>query len=255
MKQKATKLYLRTGFLALALCAAAGVMTLPAQAAQSGAATATQVQAEGHGQSQADGAQPGGPAEQMDAPETEQQHNAYLYSSSVRWIAKKTGVPVKTLALIFEWLNSGILLVVIFYFLLKALPGVFKRRREKLAKDLVEAKQVSDDAKRRLAAIEERLSHLDAEIEAFRKRSEHEAAEEERRMHEALEAERQRIVHSAEQEIEAASAMAQRNLRRYAADLAVGQVRQSLKVDLNRDKALVAEFSKSLDGNGKGGQS
>lgn len=255
MKRKATKLYLRTGFLALALCMAVGAMTLPAQAVEAGAAAATQVQAEGHGQSHAEGAQPSGPAEQMDAPETEQQHNAYLYSSSVRWIAKKTGVPVKTLALIFEWLNSGILLIAIFYFLLKALPGVFRRRREKLAKDLVEAKQVSDDAKRRLAAIEERLSHLDAEIEAFRKRSEHEAAEEERRMHEALESERQRIVHSAEQEIEAASAMAQRNLRRYAADLAVGQVRRSLKVDLNRDKTLVAEFSKSLDGNGKGGQS
>lgn len=224
-------------------------MTLPvrAQAVHAGAATSQQ--------SQTAAAQQGGPPEQMDAPETEEQHNAYLYSSSTRWIAKKLGLPVKTTATIFEWLNSTILLFAIFYFLFKILPGIFRRRREKLAKDLVEARQLGDEAKRRLAAIEDRLSHLDAEIEAFRKRSEHEAVEEERRMHEALEAERQRIVHSAEQEIDAASAMAQRNLRRYAAELAVGQVRQSLKVDLKRDKALVADFSKSLDGNGKGGRS
>ena len=244
---------LRTGFLVLALCVAAGAMTLPvrAQAVPAGVATVAQ----SHGKSQAEAANQDGPPMQMDAPETEQQHNDYLYSSSTRWIAKKVGLPVKTTALIFEWLNSGILLIVIFYFLFKTLPGIFRQRREKLAKDLVEVKQVSDEAKRRLTVIEERLSHLDGEIEAFRKRSEQEAVEEERRMHEALEAERQRIVHSAEQEIDAASAMAQRNLRRYAADLAVGQVRQSLKVDLKRDKALVAEFSKSLDGNGKGGRS
>jgi F-type H+-transporting ATPase subunit b len=240
--------------LALALCFTAGVVVLPARA-QSAHLSAAPAAVQGRPQSQPDVKQSSGPSEGMDAPETEEQHNEYLYSPSVHWIAKKMGLPVKTTAQIFEWLNSGILLFVIFYFLFKALPGVFRRRKERLQKDLVEAKQVSDDAKRRLAAIEERLSHLDDEIAAFRKRAEHEAAEEERRMHAALEAERKRIVHSAEQEIEAASATAQRTLHHYAAELAVGQVRQSLKVDANRDKALVAEFAKSLDTNGKGGQS
>lgn len=251
MKQARTKQCLRAGLVSLVLCFAAGVVMLPASAQTSGAVVASS----GPQKSQAAAKPSGGPSEGMDAPETEEQHNEYLYSPSVHWIAKKMGLPVKTTAQIFEWLNSGILLFVIFYFLLKALPGVFRRRKERLQKDLVEAKQVSDEAKSRLAAIEERLSHLDAEIEAFRKRSETEAVDEERRMHEALEAERRRIVHSAEQEIEAASAMAQRNLRRYAAEVAVGQVRSTLKVDVSRDKALVAEFAKSLDGNGEGGQS
>jgi F-type H+-transporting ATPase subunit b len=247
------KQILRTGCLALALGLALGAMTLPARAQASHAGVAAMAQSQP--KSQVDAQKSNGPPEQMDAPETERQHKDYLYSSSVQWFAKKLGLPVKTMAQIFEWLNSGILLFVIFYFLFKALPGIFRRRTERLQKDLVEAKQVSDDAKRRLAAIEERLSHLDAEIEAFRKRSEHEAAEEERRMHEALETERQRIVHSAEQEIDAASAMAQRNLRRYAAELALGQVRSSLKVDADRDKALVAEFAKSITGKPKGEQS
>jgi len=244
------KQVLRAGFLALAFCFAAGVMTLPA-AAQSAHATVSQSQ----GKSQAETAKTSAPPMQMDSPETEQQHDAYLYSSSVQWIAKKLGLPVKTTAQIFEWLNSGILLIVIFYFLFKMLPGIFRRRTERLQKDLVEAKQVSDDAKLRLAAIEERLSHLDAEIEAFRKRSEHESAEEERRLHVALETERKRIVHSAEQEINAAGATAQRSLQRYAAELAVGHVRENLKVDVNRDKALVAEFAKSIEGQQKGGRS
>ena len=241
---------LRTGFLALALCLAAGVTTLPA-AAQAAHATASQSQ----GSSQAETAKSSAPPMQMDSPESEQQHYAYLHSPAVQWVAKKFGLSVETTSQIFEWLNSGILLFVIFYFLFKMLPGILRRRNERLQKNLVEAKQVSDDAKQRLAAIEERLSHLDAEIEAFRKRSEHEAAEEERRMHAALETERKRIVHAAEQEIEAAGAMAQRSLQRYAADLAVGHVRENLKVDANRDKALVAEFAKSIDGQQKGGRS
>jgi F-type H+-transporting ATPase subunit b len=237
--------------VALALCVGLGYATLPAQAQEAHVSAAP---AQSGQNEQPDLRKPSGPPEGMDAPETEKEHNAYLYSPSVQWISKKVGLPVQTLSHLFEWLNSGILLFVVFYFLLKALPGIFKRRQERLQKDLVEARNLSEDAKRRLAMIEERLSHLDGEIEAFRERSERESADEERRMHEALEVERQRIVHSAEQEIEAASAVAQRNLRRYAAELAVGQVRTSLKLDVSRDKALIAEFAKTLDGNGKGGK-
>ncbi len=244
---------LKSAVWTLVLCLAVGMAVVPATA-QPVQVKAAQPAGSGNGQ-QAEAAQSGGPAEQMDAPETEKQHRDYLYSSSVKWAAKKLGLSVGTMAQIFEWLNSGILLFAIFYFLFKALPKIFRRRSERLARDLVEARKESDDAKRRLAAIEERLSHLDAEIEAFRVRSQHEAAEEERRMHEALEAERQRIVHSAEQEIEAASALAQRSLRRHATELAVGQVRSSLKVDVSRDKALVDEFTKSIVGDGKGGRS
>ncbi len=240
------KQMLRAACLALALCLATGSMSVPALA-QAGSA-------QSQGKTQAGVKESSGPAMGMDAPETEQEHKDYLYSPVVQWIAKKLGLPVTTAAQIFEWLNSGILLFAIFYFLFRMLPGVFRGRSERLQKELVEAKRVSEDAKRRLAVIEERLSHLDAEIEAFRRRSEQEAGEEERRMHEALEAERQRIVHSAEQEIDAAGAVARRNLRRYAAELAVGQVRQSLKVEVSRDRALVAELGESLGGNGKGGR-
>ncbi|MGC8549227.1 MAG: hypothetical protein ACP5M4_05955 [Acidobacteriaceae bacterium] len=247
------KQILRVGCLALALCFATGGITLPASA-QAANGTVVAKSVVNPQSSPTEVKQPSGPPEQMDSPETEEQHNAYLYSPSTQWVAKEIGLSVETTATIFEWLNSGIMLFVIFYFLFKFLPGIFQRRRERLAKDLVEAKRLSDDATVRLAAIEERLSHLDDEIEAFRKRSEHEAAEEERRMHELLEAERKRIIHSAEQEIEAASAVAQRNLRSYAADLAVGQVRSNLKIDVDRDKALIAEFEKSLGGNGNGGR-
>lgn len=261
MIQGIMKSALRVGFLAVALGMTAGVMTLPAMAQAMPATTAgtsatahVTAHVTTHKTGQPEAKESSAPPEGMDAPETEEQHNAYLHSSSVRWIAKKVGLSVPVMAMIFEWLNSGILFLVIFYFVVKYLPGIFRSRKERLAKDLVEAKELSDDARRRLAVIEERLSHLDADIEAFRKRSEHEAAEEERRMHEALEGERKRIVHSAEQEIEAVSAMAQRSLRRHAAELAVGQVRSSLKVGVSRDKELVAEFAKSIAGNHKGGK-
>lgn len=237
----------------LALSMAAGVAA-PWATAEAAAVHAKVAQTASQGQKQAESEPPKSYMETMDAPETEKQHHDYLYSSSVQWIARHIGLSTETTAQIFLWVNSLITLGVIFFFLFKALPGIFRRRSERLAKDLVEAQAMSEDAKRRLVAIEERLGHLDAEIEAFRARSEHEAAEEERRMHEALEAERQRIVHSAEQEIEAAHAMAQRSLQRYAGELAVGQVRASLKVNVDRDKELVNEFAKSIAANGKGGR-
>lgn len=195
-----------------------------------------------------------GPAmERMDAPETNAQEEAYRHSASVQWIAKHLGVSTEAAAEIFEDINSGILIFFIVYFLVKKLPGVFRKRSKELASELTEAHNATADANRRLEAIEARLAHLDTEIEAFRAQSEREAVADEQRMHRAIEEERQRIVASAEQEIDAASAAAQRELKRFAADLAVQQARSSLRLTADMDRALIAEFGQSLGHERNGG--
>ncbi len=191
--------------------------------------------------------------EKMDAPETDHQLDQYRHSPAVQKIARWMHLSVETTAEIFEDFNSGILLLVIFFFIFKALPGIFKNRSQRLAKDLVEAHSATEDANRRLEAIEARLSHLDADIASYRERSEQEAAEEEKRMRESLEAERKRIVASAEREIEQAGAAAQRELTRYTAQLALAQARRELHVSAEMDENLVADFGKSLAQERNGG--
>ncbi|HCT60264.1 MULTISPECIES: ATP synthase F0 subunit B [Acidobacterium] len=192
--------------------------------------------------------------EKMDAPETDHQLDQYRHSPAVQKLANAMHLSVETTAQIFEDFNSGLLLVVIAYFLFKLLPGAFKNRSQRLAKDLVEAHSATEDANRRLEAIEARLSHLDADIASYRERSEQEAAEEEKRMRESLEAERKRIVSSAEREIEQAGAAAQRELTRYTAQLALAQARRELKVSAEMDQSLVADFGKSLAEERNGGR-
>jgi len=72
-------------------------------------------------------------------------------------------------------------------------------------------------------------------------------------MREALESERQRIIASAEQEITAVQGAAQRELRKFAADLTIDNARRRMQLSSDTDRALVKEFGKGLSG-GSGGK-
>ncbi len=118
-----------------------------------------------------------------------------------------------------------------------------------------EARKASEDANRRLAEIEARLSRLDAEISGMRDAAEKEAAAEEARIKAAAEEDARKIVESAEQEIAAAAKTARRELTAYAANLAVALAGRQIKVDAVTDQALVREFARELSPkSGKGSQ-
>lgn len=191
--------------------------------------------------------QTGAPArEHMDEPETNSQVEQYRHSPTVQTIARYLHIKTETAADIFEDINSGVLLFVIGYFLLKFIPGIFRRRSETLQKDLTTAQAATEDANRRLAAVEARLSRLDGEIEAIRQQAERDSAEDEKRIHAALESERERIIASAEQEITATQAAAQRELKKFAADLAIDNAARRIQLSMDTDRALVKEFGAGL---------
>ena len=100
--------------------------------------------------------------------------------------------------------------------------------------------------------MEARLLRLDSEIETFRHQVEQEAVEDEKRIHATLESERERIVASAEQEIAAAQSAAQRELKKFAADLAIDNAMRRIQLSSDTDRALVREFGKSLNKNSGG---
>jgi F-type H+-transporting ATPase subunit b len=191
--------------------------------------------------------------EHMDEPETNSEIEQYRHSSVVQAIAHATGLKTETAAQIFEDFNSGVLILAIVWALWKFLPKMFRKRSEDLQKELVSARLATEDANRRLAEVEARLLRLDSEIDAFRHQVEAESAGDEQRMRAALEAERERIVASAGQEIAAAQAAAQRELKKFAADLAIDNAMRGIQLSNDTDRALVREFGKSL-GRDSGGK-
>jgi F-type H+-transporting ATPase subunit b len=176
----------------------------------------------------------------------------YRHSSTVQAIARMAHVNVETAAEIFEDFNSAVLIIAILAFLLKVLPKTFRKRAETLQKQLFDARLATAQANERLAIVEERLSKLDNEIEAVRQQAERDSIEDEKRIRQALETERQRIIASAEQEIEAAGANARRDLKHFAAELAIDRATQSIQLTADADRILVHSFGEGLAGDRKG---
>ncbi len=194
------------------------------------------------------------PAESADSDSDEQ----YRHSATVQWLARMMHLDIETAARIFEDFNSGVLIVAILYFLIPALRKTFKKRAETIQVQLVDARSATEQANSRLSAVEARLAHLDEEVEAIRRQAESDTAGDEQRMHQALEEERKRIVEQAEHQIDAASAAAQRELKRFAAELAIDRATQGIHLSAEADRILVSSFGKDLAGSlgkmpGKGG--
>ena len=189
--------------------------------------------------------------EHMDAPENNAEIEQYRHSSIVQAIARTAHVSTETAAEVFEDLNSAVLIVGILWFLTKMLPKMFRQRAETIRKDLLEARSATEEANRRLAEVEAKLLRLDSEIDAMRQQLETDAEQDEARIKATLEAEKERIINSAEQEIAAVQAGAQRDLKKFAADLAIDQAMHRIHLSAETDKALVREFGSKLSGGGK----
>jgi F-type H+-transporting ATPase subunit b len=188
----------------------------------------------------------GAPGQKMDAGETDKEMEAYRHSSTVQAIAHVLHISVERAAQIFEDFNSGLLILAIGYFLVKFLPKAFQARRSKIDHDLADARSATELANQRLQAVEARLAALDGEIEAIRQHAAHDSEGDQKRIAASLEEERARIIRSAEQEIGAAQAAAQRELKRFAADLAVDRAMTRIELTPDDDRVLVHDFTESL---------
>jgi F-type H+-transporting ATPase subunit b len=152
----------------------------------------------------------------------------------------------ETAARLFEYLNFAILAGAILFALLKYLPKTFRANRENIQHQLVDARTATEQAHERLAAIEQRLSRLDEEIAAISKQAEKDSVEDEARIKASIEAERRRIVDAVKQGYCRSGSAAQRDLKRFAAGLAVDRAAQRIVLTEDDDRALVQEFAQSL---------
>ncbi len=234
----------------LALALLGGVCTLAAPA-RSVAATFTQT-AENTAAAPAKNADQAGQSankESAETPaETPDEKDQYRISHITLWVAHALNLPPRTTAFLLEILNFLILFAAIGWGLKAKLPPFFRDRSGQLKKQLVDARTATEDANKRLAAIEGRLAKLDDEIISMRQSAERDVLHQEERFREMLEQEKDRIVTAAEQEIESAGDAARRNLKLFAADLAVASAEKRLKMTPELDGKLMDEFLNSLEG-------
>jgi F-type H+-transporting ATPase subunit b len=211
-------------------------------------------QAAASGHSQMSAAPNAEPAKESREEKGEDEQAQFKHSSSVQWVAKITGLSLDRAYWLCVLINFAIIAAAIFYFSKKNLPSLFRNRTATIQKAMQEARQASEEANRRLAEIENRLSRLGAEIAGMKETAEKEAVAEEARIKAAAEEDARKIVESAEQEIAAAAKSARRELTNYAANLAVSLAARQIKVDTTTDQALVRGFANELSPKTKTGQ-
>jgi F-type H+-transporting ATPase subunit b len=186
----------------------------------------------------------------------EDENAQFKHSASVRLISKLTGLNLEHAYWLCVMLNFLVIALVIVWLSRKNLPGMFRNRTAFIQKAMEEARKASEEANRRLAGIESRLSRLDVEIGEMRAAAEKEAAAEEQRIKTAAEDDARKIIETAEQEIAAVARAARRELTTYAADLAVSLAKKQIQVDAATDQKLIHNFAQQLQDNGgerKGG--
>jgi F-type H+-transporting ATPase subunit b len=150
---------------------------------------------------------------------------------------------------LWKWANFTILAVLLGYGMAKGLPPLFKSRTKEIQQGISEAQQMKLDAERRSAEMDARLSALGADIEKFRTQSAAEMQQEGERISRETAAQIKKIEQQAAVELESVGKTARRQLKEYAAELAMGLAEERLRarIDGATESALVDDFVRDLE--------
>ncbi len=189
--------------------------------------------------------------EASEAAAGEDETAQFKHSSSVRFVARATGLSLASAYWLCVAFNFAVIAALIMLGMKKALPSMFRDRTAMIQRAMEEARKASQEATSRLRDIESRLAQLDQEIAGLRATAEEEARRDEERIRAAAEDDRQKIVHAAQQEVAAAGRSARQQLKTYAAELAITLAEQKIRVNATEDRELVRTFADQLgkDGN------
>jgi F-type H+-transporting ATPase subunit b len=183
--------------------------------------------------------------------EVGEENAQFKYSKSVVWMGHLVGLGPHASYLVY-WFINFVFVVLFFVLLLRSsVPKMFRDRTQAIQKGIREAQAASAEAAQRLSDIEARLAKLDTEVTEIRSSAESEAAAEEARILQAVEEDKRKMLEGVETEIDAIARNARRELKTYAATLAVDLASRKIKVDDTTDQALLREFVGQLGKDGK----
>jgi F-type H+-transporting ATPase subunit b len=150
---------------------------------------------------------------------------------------------------VWKWANFAILAAGLGYVMAKNLPPLFASRAKEIQKSILESQQMKLDAERRAAEMDARLNALGADIERFREQSAIEMQQEGDRIARETAAQIRKIEEHATVEIESAGKTVRRQLKEYAAELALGLAEERLRtrMDSATEAALVNDFVRDLE--------
>ena len=252
---------IRHSILFIALCVAFGVAI--AQQPE-GASPAAQSQSQSEPQKTEGVAQPAAPEHEQprteasskhegstESAEEEEENAALKYSPNVTKFGKMIGLGPKTSYWLFTGLNFAVVLGVILWFLKTKVLSALRDRNVSIRSAMEAAKKASDEANARLGGIEARLAKIDTEVAGLKAQAEADFKTEEQRIQQQAAEDAKHVVEAAEQEIAAAAKTARRDLKVFAADLAVGLAEKKIFVDRDTDENLVKNFVDQLGKDGK----
>jgi F-type H+-transporting ATPase subunit b len=151
---------------------------------------------------------------------------------------------------LYKVINFAILVGALTFLLRKPLSGFFAQRTSEIQASIEEGRKALKDSEVRLKQVEEKMNGLEAAIAALRAEAEQEEEAELNRLREAAKAEAERIVVTAQDEIEGAGRVARLELKRYAAEQAIRLAEEHLRQHLDKKQrtSLVKRFLTKLDG-------
>ena len=149
---------------------------------------------------------------------------------------------------VWRWANFALLALGLGYLIAKALPPLLQSRNEEIQRGIAEARKIRQDAEQRAAAVEAKTRALGADIERLKSESKAEMQQEAERIRQETAAQIARLQQKADDEIEASGKAARRELRAYAAKLALDLAEQRVRnrVDAGAGDALTVSFIRDL---------
>ncbi|HZU21591.1 MAG TPA: hypothetical protein VE998_02095 [Terriglobales bacterium] len=180
----------------------------------------------------------------------EEENAQFKYSGSVRWVARHTGLNARGAYWLLISLNFAVVAILVAVVAKSKLPSFFRIRSQTIHMSMEEARRTSAEAQSRLAEIDSRLSRIDAEINEMQAAAARQGQQEEERIRAAAEEDKAKILAAVDQEIAAAQRVAERNLKAYAAALAVELAERRIKIDAETDRRLVRQFAQDFSADG-----
>ena len=129
------------------------------------------------------------------------------------------GSPI--LQMVAKLVNFAILAGTLIYFLRAPMGTYLTDRKAQIRRDLVRAREMKESATAQLAQIDEKMAALPGELDALRKAGADEVSAEEARIRNAAEQERVRLLEQTKRDLQLQLRIAERDLTRHAADLAI----------------------------------
>jgi len=147
-----------------------------------------------------------------------------------------------------KWANFAILAVGLGYLIGKNVPPLFRKQSDEIQSALAEAVKIKQEAAAYAASVEARLANLQREIENLREAAHGEMTGESERIRRETEHHLQRIREQSAQEIALMTRGAKDELRKYAAELAIGLAEQRIRSRMNpaTQERLVGGFLDDL---------